>query len=227
MRLAPRELDKLMLHYAGALAKKRKENGIKLNYVESIALISMEIMELARAGRHSVSELMSLGREILKKEDVMEGVASMIHDVQVEVSFPDGTKLVTVHDPIPNEDKGIPGAFILEGEDIILNASKDSIDLEVVNRGDRPIQVGSHFHFFETNKLLDFDREKAFGRRLDIASGTCVRFEPGETKTVQLIEIGGSRNIVGFNELTNSILNEDSKNEALKRARKEGFIKNS
>ena len=96
MRLTPKELDKLMLHYAGALAKSRKERGIKLNYVESIALISMEIMELAREGNKSVAELMQQGREILKADEVMEGVASMVNEVQVEVSFPDGTKLVTI-----------------------------------------------------------------------------------------------------------------------------------
>ena len=100
MRLTPKELDKLMLHYAGALAKSRKERGIKLNYVESIALISMEIMELAREGNKSVAELMQQGREILKADEVMEGVASMVNEVQVEVSFPDGTKLVTIHNPI-------------------------------------------------------------------------------------------------------------------------------
>lgn len=99
MRLNPKEQEKLMLHMAGMLAKKRKDRGLKLNYVEAVAFISSELLELARDGK-DVVELMRLGRELLTKEDVMDGVADMVHEVQVEATFPDGTKLVTVHDPI-------------------------------------------------------------------------------------------------------------------------------
>ena len=99
MHLLPREMDKLMLHYAGSLAKERMARGLKLNYPEAISLISSELMEAARDGK-SVSELMQLGAKILKEEDVMSGVASMIDDVQIEATFQDGTKLVTVHNPI-------------------------------------------------------------------------------------------------------------------------------
>ena len=88
-----------MLHYAGKLAQERKERGLKLNYPEAVAYISMELMELARDG-HTVTELMSQGREILTRDDVMEGVPEMVTAVQIEATFPDGTKLVTVHDPI-------------------------------------------------------------------------------------------------------------------------------
>ncbi|RDU60298.1 urease subunit alpha [Helicobacter marmotae] len=223
MHLMPREQDKLILHYAGALAKQRKERGIKLNYIESIALISMEIMEKAREGEKSVAELMSYGREILKADDVMEGVAYMLHDVQVEATFPDGTKLVTIHNPIEERGGVKPGEYILKNEDIILNANKPSITLEVSNKGDRPIQVGSHFHFFEVNRDLAFDREKAFGRRLDIPSGTSVRFEPGESKSIELIEFGGKKKIFGFNDLTNGELTQTKQN-ALKCAKEKDFI---
>lgn len=99
MRLNPKEQEKLMLHMAGNLAKERKSRGLKLNYVESVAYISSELLELARDGR-TVVELMHLGTKLLSKEDVMDGVADMIHEVQVEATFPDGTKLVTVHNPI-------------------------------------------------------------------------------------------------------------------------------
>ena len=99
MHLLPREMDKLMLHYAGSLAKERMARGLKLNYPEAISLISSELMEAARDGK-SVSELMQLGAKILKEEDVMDGVSSMIDDVQIEATFQDGTKLVTVHNPI-------------------------------------------------------------------------------------------------------------------------------
>lgn len=99
MHLTPRETEKLLLHLAGELAEKRKGRGLKLNYPESIALISSYVMEGARDGR-SVADLMQAGASVLTREDVMEGVPEMIHDIQVEATFPDGTKLVTVHDPI-------------------------------------------------------------------------------------------------------------------------------
>ena len=99
MRLTPKEQEKLMLHFAGELAEKRKARGVKLNYVESVAYISSELLELARDG-HTVTELMNMGTKLLSREDVMEGVPEIIHDVQIEATFPDGTKLVTVHNPI-------------------------------------------------------------------------------------------------------------------------------
>ena len=99
MRLNPKEQEKLMLHMAGELAKQRKDRGLKLNYVEAIAFISSELLERARDGK-TVAELMSLGTKLLSKGDVMEGVADMVHEVQIEATFPDGTKLVTVHNPI-------------------------------------------------------------------------------------------------------------------------------
>lgn len=99
MELSPREKDKLLLFTAALLAERRKAKGIKLNYPESIALISAEIMEGAREGK-TVAELMNHGRTILARDDVMDGIAEMIHEVQVEATFPDGTKLVTVHNPI-------------------------------------------------------------------------------------------------------------------------------
>lgn len=99
MELTPREKDKLLLFTAALLAERRKAKGLKLNYPEAVAMISAEIMEGAREGK-TVADLMSHGRTILSREDVMEGVAEMIHDVQVEATFPDGTKLVTVHEPI-------------------------------------------------------------------------------------------------------------------------------
>ena len=99
MRLNPKEQEKLMLHMAGNLAKERKERGVKLNYVEAVAYISSDLLELASDGKEVV-ELMQLGTKMLTKDDVMDGVADMVHEVQVEATFPDGTKLVTVHNPI-------------------------------------------------------------------------------------------------------------------------------
>ncbi|MFL0797141.1 MAG: urease subunit gamma [Cellvibrionaceae bacterium] len=99
MELSPREKDKLLLFVAAELAQKRKDRGVKLNYPESVALISAFIMEGARDGR-TVADLMNAGRDVLKRADVMDGIAEMLHEVQVEATFPDGTKLVTVHNPI-------------------------------------------------------------------------------------------------------------------------------
>ncbi|RTL11419.1 MAG: urease subunit gamma [Neisseriaceae bacterium] len=99
MHLTPREIEKLMLFTAGEVARKRKARGVKLNYPESIAYISSELLELARDGK-SVAELMSLGKTLLTREDVMDGIAEMVTEIQIEATFPDGTKLVTVHDPI-------------------------------------------------------------------------------------------------------------------------------
>lgn len=99
MHLTPRETEKLMLHVAGELASKRKARGVKLNYVEAVAYISAELLEAARDGK-SVAELMTFGTQLLKSEDVMEGVPEMVHEVQIEATFQDGTKLVTVHNPI-------------------------------------------------------------------------------------------------------------------------------
>ena len=99
MRVSPKEQEKLMLHLAGQLAKERRDRGLKLNYPEAVAYISSELMELARDGRE-VTELMYLGTQMLTRDDVMDGVADMVSEVQVEATFPDGTKLVTVHHPI-------------------------------------------------------------------------------------------------------------------------------
>ncbi len=205
MRLTPREQDKLMLHFAGLLAKERKERGLKLNYTEAIAFISSELVERARDGM-TVAELMQYGRKLLSSDDVMEGIAEMIHEIQIEATFPDGTKLVTVHDPIECTNKLIPGEMFIDEGSIKLNEGKHIKVITVTNTGDRPIQCGSHFHFYEVNSKLDFDRQKAYGMRLDIPSGTATRFEPGESKDVRLVEIGGSREVYGLNNKVNGKL---------------------
>src|SRR5690606_23082025 len=158
---------------------------------------------------------MDLGRQLLGTADVLDGVPEMLHEVQVEGTFPDGTKLVTVHHPIVAERgdmslalygsflaplaapggagrpaetiESSPGGVSTADGSIVLNEGRATVELAVANRGDRPIQVGSHYHFVETNRALDFDRRAAYGMRLDIPAGTAVRFEPGETKTVTLV----------------------------------------
>lgn len=223
MRLTPKETDKLMLHLAGTLAKERKDRGLKLNYPEAIAYISSELLELARDG-HSVTELMSMGAKMLTSEDVMDGVPEMIHEIQLEATFPDGTKLVTVHQPITGNGAVKPGEILTEEGEIELNAGKDKAQITVTNTADRPIQVGSHFHFFEVNKALEFNRNLAYGMRLDIPAGTAVRFEPGESKRVELVEIGGTRDGYGLNGLVEGSMDEEEiKKKALKKAAELGF----
>ncbi|MDR0904658.1 MAG: urease subunit gamma [Oscillospiraceae bacterium] len=223
MHLTPREQERLLTHYAGLLAKERKNRGLRLNYPEAIAYITSELLELARDGR-SVTELMSEGKKLLKADDVLDGVAEMISEIQLEATFDDGTKLVTVHEPIESTGKFTPGEFILDGGDLVINGGRDTVSVTVTNTADRPIQIGSHFHFFETNKMLDFDREASFGMRLDIPSGTAARFEPGETRTVELVSIGGSRFGYGLNSLVNGSLDDgDIRAAALKKAKSLGY----
>jgi urease subunit gamma/beta len=199
MELTPREKDKLLLFTAALVAERRKARGLKLNYPEAVAFISAAIMEGARDGK-TVAELMSEGTRLLGADDVMHGVAELITEVQVEATFPDGTKLVTVHQPIPvRAPSGIGAVIPAAGAgDIEINAGRATRRVAVANTGDRPIQVGSHYHFFEVNPALEFDRAQARGFRLDIAAGTAVRFEPGQTRTVDLVAYGGARVVQGF-----------------------------
>jgi len=118
----------------------------------------------------------------------------------------------------------IPGEYILKEEKIVCNAKHKSITLKVTNTGDRPVQVGSHFHFFEVNKEISFDREKAFGKRMDILAGTAKRFEPGESTEVQLIDLGGSRKAYGASNLTQGdTTSKESLEKAMKKMESENF----
>lgn len=116
------------------------------------------------------------------------------------------------------------GEIIPANRDIILNAGKETITILVANKGDRPVQVGSHYHFFEVNRCLSFDRGKSYGFHLDIPSGTSVRFEPGEEKEVQLVAMGGNKTVYGLNDLTCAEISETSRGQAVELAKKKGFI---
>lgn len=105
----------------------------------------------------------------------------------------------------------IPGEYILKKEPILCNENKKAVAIKVLNRGDRPIQIGSHFHFFEVNTFLQFDREKAFGLHLNIPAGTAVRFEPGDEKEVELVSFSGERKVYGLNNLTNGSIEKEVK----------------
>jgi urease subunit gamma/beta len=166
----------------------------------------------------------------------MDGVPELVHEVQIEGTFPDCTKLVTVHNPIvaeygnlelalhgsflpvpthirlkPDATKAgaTPGEVMCASGIITANEGRDTARVAVTNTGDRPIQVGSHYHFVETNRALTFDRAAAHGMRLDIPAGTAVRFEPGETKTVSLVAIAGRRVIRGGNNFARQYENPE------------------
>jgi urease subunit gamma/beta len=180
----------------------------------------------------------------------MPGVPELLAEVQVEGTFPDGTKLVTVHHPIaldacdltlafygsflpspdptlfsspPEPASGIPGALELAPGEVELNRSRAGTSVQVTNTGDRPIQVGSHYPFSETNRALLFDRGRAYGMRLDIPAGTAVRFEPGERRTIQLVAVAGEQVIRGGNGLSPGKVSEEGRAQLLENVAARGF----
>ena len=233
---------------AGQLAQRRLARGLKLNQPEAVALIAAQMLEMIRDGE-PVSKLMGVGQKLLGRRQVMPGVASLVAEVQVEGTFPDGTKLLTVHSPIASADGdlalALQGSFLpvpdlsvfgdLGPEDaapgtvfpaeggIELNAGRKLIELAVVNSGDRPIQVGSHYHFIETNAALVFDRAASYGMRLNVAAGSSVRFEPGDSKTITLTEIAGNKIVVSGNRLVNGPASEARLDEVMARVLERGF----
>lgn len=190
-----------MLHAAAGAARQRRDRGLRLNHPEAIAVLSSWVLEGARDGR-SVADLMEAGRHVLSGDDVMDGVASLIPEIQIEATFPDGTKLVTLHDPIQPGGSGsdalVPGAVRGPDDMIEINAGRPVTTLRVEHHGDRPVQVGSHYHFAEANDALVFDRDVARGQRLDIPAGTAVRFEPGIVVDVDLVPFVGARVVAGL-----------------------------
>lgn len=224
MKLVPRESEKVALHDVGFIAQKRLARGLRLNYTESVALIATQILEFIRDGDKSVAELMDLGKQLLGRRQVLPAVPHLLQTVQVEGTFMDGTKLVTVHDPIASDngnlelalhgsflpvpsveifsgeqDGCIPGQILFGSGSIILNMGRRAIRVKVINKADRPIQIGSHYHFIEANPYLVFDRRRSYGMRLNILAGAAKRFEPGDAKYVTLVSIGGRKVIRGGN----------------------------
>ncbi len=214
MQLTPHEQERMMLHAAAGIARSRQERGLRLNYPEAVAVLATWVLEAARDGRR-VADLMEDGRHVLSRSDVMEGVPEMLQEVQVEATFPDGTKLVTLHDPISGSDAPdavgmIPGQIAGPDDPIEINAGRPVITLRVENAGDRPVQIGSHYHFAEANPALAFDRELARGHRLDIPAGTAVRFEPGIAMDIDLVPFVGARVIPGLRSAVSGPLDDDT-----------------
>jgi urease subunit gamma/beta len=229
MLLTPTEQERLTIFTAAELARKHRSLGIKLSHPEAVAYICDELLYGARLGR-PLAELMGRGSTLLTTDDVMAGVAEMLEVLNVEAMFPDGAKMITVHQPIRPGTQAVAagepraGEVIAAGGTIELNAGRRRVTQRVTNAGDRPVQVGSHYHFFEANAALEFDRAAAFGMRLDVPAGASARFEPGDVKAVTLVELGGDGVVTGLNNLTNGFVKSDAvKASALARARARGF----
>jgi urease subunit gamma/beta len=217
LRLTPREQDRLLVFLAAELARRRRARGLRLSQAEATALITDEVMEAARDGA-SYAETERRGYEALGSEDVARGVEGLVERVEVEALFADGNRLIVLHRPVlcdaPPAGGGEPPIAWLEG----------GVPLPVTNEGGVPVGVTSHFHFFESNRDLRFERRAAWGRRLAVPAGAKVVFEPGETVQVRLVPFGGRRVIRGHGGLVNGPLDEPGALErALELARERGY----
>src|SRR5690349_6589484 len=201
MRLLPGEQDRLLLFLAAELARRRRSRRLALTQAEAVAVIADEVCEAARDGR-AYEEVVAFGYGVLGERDVLEGVADAVPRVEVEPLFVDGHRLVVLHDPIRRD--GPPEARAVEPEWV-----GEGVALDVVNEGEVTVGVTSHFHFFETNRALRFDRAAAWGLRLAIDAGAKVVFPPGETVGVRLVPIAGARIVRGHGGLVDGPLDVD------------------
>ncbi|MEI8056330.1 MAG: urease subunit gamma [Actinomycetes bacterium] len=214
MQLTPSEHDRLLIFTVAELARARRARGLLLNVPEATAIIADAVAEAARDGlRHE--QAVAIGRSVLGPDDVLPGVADVLFDVKVEAVFDDGTRLVVVPDPIGGGSLGdaAPGAVTVAAppertvdEDAERAARLDVIEIEVHNTATVPISVTSHFHFFEVNPRLAFDRNAAYGRHLDVAAGSSTPFPAGESVRVPLVPIRGARVVIGFSGLVDGPL---------------------
>ncbi len=229
MNLTPTEMERLTIYTAAEFARRHKRLGIRLSRPEAVALITDEMLLAARAGK-AYEEIVDMAGRLLTADDVLPGVAAMIDHIMAEGNFEEGTKMMVVFKPIaPGVDgpdnSPAPGEILSPEGSIELLAGRQRTEIEVINTGDRDIQVRSHTHFFEVNRALDFDRRAAFGKKLDTASGAGMRFEPGIRKTVTLVPIGGDARVMGEAGLVNGSVSSDAACEdALARARAAGYL---
>ncbi|MGW3208613.1 urease subunit gamma [Streptomyces sp. NPDC001135] len=222
MRLTPTERDRLLLFGAAELARARRARGLRLNVPEATALIADTVCEAARDGRR-LAEAIEAARSVLGPGDVLPGVADVVTEVMVEAVFDDGSRLAVVSDPIGGGlGERAPGA-LLPGPQHTDPAPV--LRLPVTNTATVPVSVTSHFHFFEANPRLDFERHKAYGMRLAVPAGSSVRFGPGECEEVGLVPLGGDRIAIGFAGLVDGPLDAPgAKDEALRRAAACGYL---
>ena len=222
VRLTPSERDRLLLRSAAELARARRARGLLLSVPEAVALVADTVCEAARDGLR-LAEAVEAGRAVLGPDDVLPGVADVVPEVAVEALFDDGTRLAVVPAPFGPGGDG-PGA-VLPAREALDAPAGERVRVAVRNTGAVPVSVTSHFHFFEVNARLDFDRAAGYGRRLDVPAGAVVRFPPGEPVDVDLVPFGGLRVAVGFAGLVDGPLDAPGAREAaLRRAAAEGYL---
>jgi urease subunit gamma/beta len=225
MRLTPTERDRLLLFTAAELARSRKSRGLQLNAPEATAIIADTVIEAARNGER-LRDAVDAACNVLEPDDVLPGVAAIVPEVWVEAVFDDGSRLVVVPEPLgpPRGGDAVPGSVHPAHEDVEA-ATAPTLDVEVRNTSDVPISVTSHFHFFEVNPRLAFDRGAAYGMRLAIDAGEAIRFDPQATLSVGLAPIGGERVVIGFAGLVDGPLDAPgAKEAALAKAHATGYL---
>ncbi|MGJ4956701.1 urease subunit beta [Bradyrhizobium sp. HKCCYLRH2015] len=229
MNLSPTELDRLVIFNAAQMARRNRLLGIKLSHPEAVAYITDEVMTAARRNL-PYAEIRDMAGRLLTTDDVEPGVAQMIPMLYVELMFAEGTKVMALFEPIqPAEgaaaEEIVPGEIIAGGDDIAMFTELPAVTIDVVNTGDRDIQVRSHTHFFEVNRALRFDRAAAWGMKIDRPAGLGIRFEPGIFKSVRLVPIAGDRIVRGQAGLVNGPLDAPgARDAALKLARSRGYL---
>ncbi|MFJ9682897.1 urease subunit gamma [Streptomyces sp. NPDC101194] len=222
MRLTPTERDRLLLFGAAELARARRARGLRLNVPEATALIADTVCEAARDGKR-LAEAIEAARAVLGPDDVLPGVADVVTEVHVEAVFDDGSRLAVVSKPIGGGlGDAAPGAVLPAPPHA---EPEPALRLTVRNTATVPVSVTSHFHFFEANPRLDFDRAAAYGMRLCVPAGSSVRFDPGGETEIGLMPIGGARIAIGFAGLVDGPLDAPgAKEEALRRAAACGYL---
>ncbi|WP_328665463.1 urease subunit gamma [Streptomyces sp. NBC_00322] len=192
MHLTPREQERLTLFTAAELARRRLARGARLGATEAIALVCDEILEMAWDGT-PIGTIVERATGVVPRDRLLPGVAEAVPNLQVEALFPHGSSLVHVPGPFGPGDPTGPGAVLPGSGEADLAPGRPRSELEITNRGPRPVWISSHFPLEEVNGALVFDRDTALGQRLDIPAGTSARFAPGETRTVTVVTRGGDR----------------------------------
>lgn len=225
MRLTPTDRDRLLIFTAAELARVRRARGLRLNVPEATALIADTVCEAARDGAR-LMEAAAAGASVLTVADVLPGVPDIVGEVKVEAVFDDGTRMVVVRDPFGESASlgpDAPGAVITAAR--MAGAPPGLVHLVATNTSDVPVSITSHFHFFEVNARLSFDRAAAYGMRLAIPAGSALRFEPDVATDVPLVPIAGARVAIGFAGLVDGPLDAPgAKQAALQRAAEQGYL---
>lgn len=190
VHLTPAEQDRLTVFTVAELAKRRRSRGRLLSAPEVVALVTDAVFEAAWDGL-PFDEVVDAGRAAVSREEAMPGVSALVRRVEVDALFPSGTALVAVDDPIGPPESGDPGEVLPASEPVPLNRGRRTLQLPVTNTSDQPVRVSSHFPFDQVNAVLSFDRDQARGTRLDVPAGGSVGWQPGETRRVTLVALGG------------------------------------